>query len=118
VPGAFQRNAFQNDAFQVDHILYPAGIPTGEAFGVPSIVAVIEPTGIPSGEVFGIPAIGVVIYPVGIPSGEAFGVPTLIPIIPPQPITFGWFDDEEMPAEKKLPVDDDYILVMLSRWLP
>jgi hypothetical protein len=62
----------------------PTGIPTGEAFGSPTVTATppvqtVTPVGIPSGEQFGSPAIStqVTVSPSGISSGEALGNPTI-----------------------------------------
>lgn len=55
-------------------------IPSGEAWGTPTQVAVVGGTGIPSAEVFGTATIThssvTLVQPTGIPSAEAFGIPT------------------------------------------
>jgi len=63
--------------------LYIQGIPSNEAWGLPQVSlgsATLSPPGIPSAEVFGLPIIvpgPITLYPVSIPSAEAFGIPAL-----------------------------------------
>lgn len=54
----------------------PFGIPTQESFGVPTLIGApfVYPAGIPSGGAFGMACILRGVVPVGIDSGEAFGV--------------------------------------------
>lgn len=63
----------------------PAGIPSGQAFGLDHIVSIdhILPTGIPSREAFGTPLLTrrafVNLVPAGIASAQAMGTPTVRP---------------------------------------
>jgi hypothetical protein len=59
----------------------PSSIPSGEAFGAPSINLNINASGIQSGEGFGVPALSLYLEPSGIPSQEAFGEPDILSII-------------------------------------
>lgn len=53
------------------------GIPSGEAFGSPTVSQKVGTIGIPSGEAFGAPGVELPVPTIGIASGEAFGLPTV-----------------------------------------
>ncbi|HEY7061724.1 MAG TPA: LamG domain-containing protein [Chloroflexota bacterium] len=74
--------------------ILPASIASGEAFGTPTLVAIVAPTSIASGEAFGLPLIGegLQVRTVGIPSEEAVGTPQVQPaaaVIAPSSIASG-----------------------------
>jgi hypothetical protein len=79
---------WSNGSFWVDAtgtplptFIFPAGIPSTEAFGTPTIGLSMLPSGIATGEAFGTPTVTpgpVNISPTGIATGEAFGTPTVL----------------------------------------
>ena len=66
--------------------LFPNGIPSAEAFGVPKIVEVVTASGIASSEAFGSDKLTLVVLPSGVASSQGFGTPAIVARISPSGI--------------------------------
>lgn len=90
---AFQPGAFQSDAFQQDggtgiaNGIYPVGIPSASAFGLPALAARIAAQAIARAAAFGVPTVGEVVV---VPSVNLGGASA-----PPKPPRPAWQEDEE-----------------------